>query len=480
MKKRILVFVLFSLTTFSLAQMPWSAPAPLIDTTANNLQPTFVKDINEFFDVFNMLVWQRDFGDRSRIFFKSFENPQIEIPISPELPGIYATNPSAAFVLNHPDPDYILIAWQSNQNGNEDLFSVVFQNGQFDPIVQVTTDTLNDINPSVRKNYLVWERGGNILFSEYSYTDSTWTGEIVLDSVSATHPAVTFYHNYEPLVSYEKDLLIYLKERVISQGWQPSQAIVSSGENRLPQLVPGWRFVILWQHRQNALEDWDIMSYDPQWQTTGNLNFGPGNETNAQGVEFLWITTSDFDPPTLMAFESDIDGNPEIYANEPLYGDWVNISQFPGVDSLPAVSDFSFAEAQTLQFRVWCAWQKFFNNKWQVWGSFTELDWVEGISDPSSLQEINSFKLFQNYPNPFNPETTIEFYLSHDAEVRLEIINLLGQKVRTLVAERKVAGLHQATWDGKDDLERAVSGGIYFYRLKIQDQIISRKMILLR
>jgi len=467
MKKWILFWGVIGLTIYSFAQMPWSAPAPLTDTTANNLQPIFVKDINEFFDVFNMLVWQRDFGDRSRIFFKSFENPLIEIPISPDLAGIYAADPSAAFVFNYPDSAYVLIVWQSNQNGNEDLFSVVYQNGQFNPIVQVTTDTLDDIHPEVRNNYLVWERGGNILFTEYSYTDSTWTGEIVLDSMNASNPVVSRYYNDEPLVSYEKDLLIYLKERVISQGWQTSEALVSSGENRLPQLVPGWRFSILWQHRQNELDDWDIRSYDPLWQTIDSLNFSSGNETNVQGAEFLWITESNWDGPILMAFESDIDGYPEIYANEPSYGEWVNISQFPGVDSLPAVSDFSYAEGQTLQYRVWCAWQKFFNNKWQVWGSFTELDWGLGI-DP--VQEISSFELFQNYPNPFNPETTIEFYLPHGTEVRLEIINLLGQ----------IAGLHQTTWDGKDDLERAVSGGIYFYRLKIRDQIISRKMILLR
>ncbi|TVM01758.1 MAG: hypothetical protein CV087_10435 [Candidatus Brocadia sp. WS118] len=480
MKKWILFWGVISLTTFSLAQMPWSAPAPLTDTTANNLQPAFVKDINEFGDIFNMLIWQRDFGDRSRIFFKSFENPLIEIPVSPDLAGIYAANPSAAFVFNYPDSAYVLIVWQSNRNGNEDLFSVVFQNGQFDPIVQITTDTLDDIHPDVRNNYLVWERGGNILFSEYSYTDSTWTGEIVLDSMNASHPVVSHYYNNEPLVAYEKDLLIYLKERVISQGWQPSEAIVSSGENRLPQLVPGWRFSILWQYRQNELEDWDIMSYDPQWQTTGNLNFGPGNETNVQGVEFLWITKGDFDPPTLIAFESDIDGNPEIYANEPLFGPLVNLSQYPGVDSLPAVSDFSFAEAQTLQFRVWCAWQKFLNDKWQVWGSFTELDWVEGISDPSSLQEINSFKLFQNYPNPFNPVTNLRFRIADFGLVELSIFDITGQRVRTLVKSKMAPGNYTYQWDGRDDAGSEVASGVYIYRLKTENQIISRKMALLR
>lgn len=477
MKNRLLFFALLGLTSFSLAQMPWSAPAPLTDTTANNLQPAFVKDINEYSNVFNMLLWQRDFGDRSRIFFKSFENTQIEIPLSADLPGVYATNPSAAMVFNYPHPDYVLIVWQSNQNGNEDLYSVVYRDGQFDPVIQVTAGAADDIHPNVRKNYLVWEREGKILFSEYSSTDSTWSEEIVLDSLNAGRPVVGFYSDYEPLAAYEKDSLIYLKERFTGQGWQPSQAIASSGENRLPQLVPGWHFSILWQRRQNALEDWDIISYDPLWHTTGNLNFGPGNETNVQGVEFLWITQRDFEPPTLIAFESDVNGDGEIYANELLYGSLVNVSQYPGVDSLPALSDFSYAEGQNRQFRVWCAWQKFLDGKWQVWGSFTETDWGLGIPP---VDDISSFKLFQNYPNPFNPETTIEFYLPHAAEVRLEIFNLLGQRVRTLAAERKIAGLHQVQWDGRDDAGREVSGGVYFLRLQAGNSVQTRKMLLIR
>lgn len=477
MKNRLLFLALLGVTSISLAQVPWSAPAPLADTTADNLQPTFVKDINEYWNVFNMLVWQRDFGDRSRIFFKSFENPQIEIPLSADLPGVYATNPSAAMVFNYPHPDYVLIVWQSNQNGNEDLYSVVYRDGQFDPIVRITTDGSDDIHPNVRKNYLVWERGGKVLFSEFSSPDSTWSDEIVLDSLNAGRPVVSFYADYEPLAAYEKDSLIYLKERVASQGWQPSQAIVSSGENRLPQLIPGCRTTMLWQQRQNALEDWDIISYDPLWHTTGSLNFGPGNETNAQGVEFLWITKRDFDHSSVIAFASDVEGNGEIYANEPLFGFLVNVSQYPGVDSLPALSDFSYAEGQTLQFRVWCAWQKFLDGKWQVWGCFSEVDWGLGIPPG---EDISSFRLFQNYPNPFNPETTIEFYLPQVAEVRLEIFNLLGQRVRTLAADRKIAGLHRATWDGRDGAGKELGGGVYFLRLQAENSVQTRKMLLIR
>lgn len=478
MKTTILMFLVFSAPIVVLAQTPWSTPAPLADTTGNNLQPTFVMDINGYLDVYNMLVWQRNFGGRSQIFFKSFENPQAEIPISPDLPGVFASNPSAAVVFNYPNPDYTLVVWQANQYGNEDLFSVLYRDGQFGTINRVTTDTLDDTNPHLRNNYLVWEREGNILFTEYIYTDSTWSAEIILDSMNASRPVAGFYYNYMPLVVYEKNFSIFMKKRSSSQVWQPSQLIASEGENSLPKFVPGWLSFILWQHRRDTFYDWDVMSYNLQWQSFDSLTFRYSNETRIQGVDFLWITEKDFEGPTIIAFESDIDGNAEIYAKEPLFGQISNISQFIGIDTIPAVSDFSYAEAQNLQFRVWCAWQRFINGKWQIWGSFTELDWGMGISD--LINEKSLFMLYQNYPNPFNSTTTINYQLTVGSEVEITIYNVAGQQIRTLVKETRPAGYYEVEWDGKDNTGREVASGVYIYRLKAGNYIQSKKMLLLR
>ncbi len=103
---------------------------------------------------------------------------------------------------------------------------------------------------------------------------------------------------------------------------------------------------------------------------------------------------------------------------------------------------------------------------------------VTNIRDKTNFAQ--NFTLSQNYPNPFNPETTIEFYLPHSAKVRLEIFNVLGQKIRAVIAGRKVAGHHHVKWDGRDETGREVASGVYIYRLKAQDQVFSRKMLLLR
>lgn len=90
------------------------------------------------------------------------------------------------------------------------------------------------------------------------------------------------------------------------------------------------------------------------------------------------------------------------------------------------------------------------------------------------------FALSQNYPNPFNPETQIEYALPSNSYVKLNIYNVLGQKVKTLVDEKMSAGYHSALWDGKDDKGDDVSSGIYFYKLQTDkfDQV--KKMLLVK
>ncbi len=75
------------------------------------------------------------------------------------------------------------------------------------------------------------------------------------------------------------------------------------------------------------------------------------------------------------------------------------------------------------------------------------------------------FALLQNYPNPFNPETTIKYNLAETGDVNLRIYNIVGQVVRTLVAERQPAGRYEVRWSGTDDRGMAVSSGIYFYQI---------------
>lgn len=87
-----------------------------------------------------------------------------------------------------------------------------------------------------------------------------------------------------------------------------------------------------------------------------------------------------------------------------------------------------------------------------------------------------SFRLKQNYPNPFNPSTVIEFDISQTSKIKLEIFDLLGKKIETLIEnETKSPGSYSVTYNSKN-----LSSGIYIYRIFIDDKILSKKMTLIK
>ena len=89
-------------------------------------------------------------------------------------------------------------------------------------------------------------------------------------------------------------------------------------------------------------------------------------------------------------------------------------------------------------------------------------------------------KLAQNYPNPFNPTTTISFDLAKAGKVKLNVYNIKGQLVRSLVNEDLYAGSHKVIWNGTDSRNRRVASGIYYYRLETKDFSKTHKMVLMK
>ena len=89
------------------------------------------------------------------------------------------------------------------------------------------------------------------------------------------------------------------------------------------------------------------------------------------------------------------------------------------------------------------------------------------------------FALGPNYPNPFNPSTIIPYQLAASAAVRLEVFNLLGQHLATLVDGERAAGFHTATWHAVDGAGRAVGAGVYIYRMTVGVERQTGRMVLL-
>ena len=120
------------------------------------------------------------------------------------------------------------------------------------------------------------------------------------------------------------------------------------------------------------------------------------------------------------------------------------------------------------------------------------IDGLEGdevaitISDPAAAKAAvqtlpEAFALADNFPNPFNPTTTIQYALPQAADVELTVYNVVGQPVRTLVAEHQSAGRYAVEWDTTNDSGHSLSSGMYFYRLQAGGAFLeAKKMLLLK
>jgi hypothetical protein len=88
--------------------------------------------------------------------------------------------------------------------------------------------------------------------------------------------------------------------------------------------------------------------------------------------------------------------------------------------------------------------------------------------------------LAQNYPNPFNPTTTIAYNMVEEGNVSIEVFNIKGQKVKTLLNEHMTVGDYTLVWEGTNDNNQKVSSGIYFYKMKSGNYSSTKKMILMK
>jgi len=118
-------------------------------------------------------------------------------------------------------------------------------------------------------------------------------------------------------------------------------------------------------------------------------------------------------------------------------------------------------------------------------GTFTLFEeWTIGGPMPLILAESKSlptrYSLSDNYPNPFNPSTTIKFTMPTSGRVKLSIFDIQGRLISTLVDEEYSVGRHEVIWKGRDNSNRSVSSGTYFYRITTKGFVETKKMLLLK
>jgi len=193
-----------------------------------------------------------------------------------------------------------------------------------------------------------------------------------------------------------------------------------------------------------------------QTKNKSGLKTGPNviEFNNPETIEKngFYISYSRFRTSPYLAIDTDpvIDGNTFVDVN----GTWEQQTAFDGM--IHAFVDVS-----------------------QMDGSIAEV--VLGMENQQQI--ANKFTLAKNFPNPFNPQTNISFNVpakAADQNVRLEVFNLLGQKVATLFNGKAKSGLNTVQWKGVNDAGNSVNSGIYIYRLSSKTVTLSNRMLLIK
>lgn len=106
-------------------------------------------------------------------------------------------------------------------------------------------------------------------------------------------------------------------------------------------------------------------------------------------------------------------------------------------------------------------------------------DFATDVGEDGTTGLPSSYALGQNYPNPFNPVTTIRYTLPQRSHVTIDVYNLLGQRVQTLVDREVAAGSYTVGWDGTNSDGKQVATGVYLYRFQAENHVETKKMVLI-
>jgi hypothetical protein len=155
------------------------------------------------------------------------------------------------------------------------------------------------------------------------------------------------------------------------------------------------------------------------------------------------------------------------------------VSTWNALGEAPLLSDFqegAFNMTRGLAFSndMKKAYVVDFNRGVQEW----EYDGTSNAEQPKAIPE--GFALSQNYPNPFNPTTNFSYSVPKASDVRIAVYDLFGREIKTLVNESKDAGTYSITWNGRDNNNKQVSTGVYFYKMQTAGFEKTMKMMLMK
>jgi hypothetical protein len=232
---------------------------------------------------------------------------------------------------------------------------------------------------------------------------------------------------------------------------------------------PGWIYV-----KGNGTDGIEIY-FGKEAETANNFDLG----TNVFAGYRVYRQDGDLNQPMHLIKEgpasdfTDFAGSGDIPAGR----EWVDNTVTPGVSYWYSVTAY---DDGTANWAYSSGTHVMESSPWWTWTGF----WLTGVqvANTAVTQKVQPgrFSLSQNAPNPFNPSTSINYSTTTAGNVQLNVYDLNGRLVRTLVNGNVASGVHEVAWDGRDAVGRQVASGVYVYRLTAPNGQLTRRMTLVR
>jgi hypothetical protein len=214
--------------------------------------------------------------------------------------------------------------------------------------------------------------------------------------------------------------------------------------------------------------------------STVTMNVRAVDTISAAGIEFHIEYAPEY--LTVTALNSDMFTDPLVNnAEGVIHLIWCDIDDLISFEDEQIVFGITFAISPDAPQRIPVNFLTSYTV--DVNGAELDIDYIGGaVYRSTGIIELvpSEYGLGQNYPNPFNASTVIEFGLPAASQVKIEIFEIAGRKVSTIVDGRFDAGQHRVTWSGTSDDGAELTSGLYFYRLKSADVCISKQMLMLK
>jgi hypothetical protein len=347
------------------------------------------------------------------------------------------------------------ISWHDERDGNWEIYVSIIHNDCNNPLpdVRVTNDAASDMYPSIALDDITSKTERDPDNKWQSDRDGTWA---IYNARKAADQWVHFHITGSDTVTYDMYPYpdIYFGGEIIytSDGlWYMYGLPIAEPDS----------FEFGFSARDPLGNEYSIGFYEATFVQLASF---AGTRFDDR-IELMWTTATEINNAGFNLYRGLSETGERSKVNEeliPSTGDALSGTSYSYIDRdvAPGVTYYYWFEDMDL------------NGKGTVQGPIM----VSGEEAPIPTV----FNLAQNYPNPFNPYTEIKYELPVACHVNLEIYNVFGQKVATLVNEYQEAGDRAVRWYGLDDKEQTVSSGVYFYKLRAGSYSEIRKMVLLR